>query len=83
MLWGMAIALVLYGIACFGCGAVSFLLGVVSLAVFLWAMLIDCLKRPFLEGETRRLLYAALIVALVPAGAVLYYFRVVRPGARA
>ncbi|HEY9897862.1 MAG TPA: hypothetical protein V6D00_01660 [Pantanalinema sp.] len=95
LLWGAAIALFLYGIAffglatgrlgveaSFGCGVVAFLLGVSSLVAFLWAMLLDCLGRPFQEGESRRLLYAALIVGLVPAGAVLYYFRVVRPGAR-
>ncbi|MBO9542668.1 hypothetical protein J7643_18930 [bacterium] len=95
LLWGVGIAVLLYGIAffglmtgrlgvdpAFGCGVVAFLVGVGSLAVFLWAMLLDCLRRPFDEGETRRLLYAALIVGLVPVGALLYYFRVVRPGAR-
>lgn len=96
LLGGVALALVLYGIACvgltmgwlgvepaFGCGVAAFLVGFVSLVAFLWAMLLDCLKRPFREGEGRRLLYAALIVGLVPVGALLYYFQVVRPEGRA
>lgn len=96
LLGGVAIALVLYGLAffglatgwlgvepAFGWGVAAFLVGVFSLVAFLWAMLLDCLRRPFHEGETRRLLYAALIVGLVPVGALLYYFQVVRPGARA
>lgn len=95
LLWAMAIALILYGVAffglasgrlgveaAFGCGAVSFVLGVAALVAFLWAMLLDCLGRSFAEGEARRLLYAALIVGLGPAGAVVYYLRVVRPGGR-
>lgn len=61
----------------FGLSALSLVLGIAVVGIFIWAMLLDCLRRPF-PNETERLLYTALIILLVPIGALVYYARVVR-----
>lgn len=65
----------------FELSAVAFVLGILCLVTFVWAMLLDCLKRPFGPGDGRRAIYVGLIVFLVPLGALFYYWSVVRPAA--
>ena len=92
LLAGIAVATALYAVAfaglvagrlgadaAFGLGAVALVIGAGCLGGFMWTLLFDALKRPFPEGEATRALYIALIVVLVPLGAILYYFTVARP----
>lgn len=92
LLVGMLLAMLLYAVAAaglvtgrlgtdlaFGLSAVALVLGVACLGGFLWTLLFDALGRPFPQGEATRLLYVALIVLLVPMGAIVYYFTVARP----
>lgn len=89
---GMVVAAVLYAFSfgglvsghlgtdgAFGLSAIALVLGAVSAGIFLWAMLLDCLRRPFARGETTRALYVGLILLLGPVGALVYYWTVVRP----
>lgn len=91
---GWVLALLLYALAlggwasgrmgvdgAFGLSALAFVLGLLCLVMFVWAMLIDCLNRPFDPGDVRRAIYVGLIVFLVPLGALFYYWSVVRPAA--
>jgi hypothetical protein len=66
----------------FNLGVDGFLLAAVSWASFLWAMVLDCLRRSWPDGATR-LTYLSLILLVVPAGAILYYLTVARRGGAA
>lgn len=91
LLLGVGLATLLYVVAfaglvsgrlgtdpAFGLSAVALVLGVASLGGFMWAQLLDVLRRPF-PAEATRLGYLVLILLLVPAGAIVYYVTVVRP----
>lgn len=62
----------------FGLSAIALVLGAACLGGFLWTLLFDALKRPFAR-ESTRWVYLALIVLLVPVGAIVYYLTVARP----
>lgn len=62
----------------FGLSAVALVIGVGCLGGFLWSLVCDVLRRPF-SAEVTRALYLALIVLVVPLGAILYYVTVARP----
>jgi len=91
LLIGIGMAAALYGVAfaglvsgrlgtegAFGLSAIALVMGAGCLGGFLWTLLVDALKRPFPQ-EATRVLYLALIVLLVPMGAIVYYVTVARP----
>lgn len=91
LLLGIGLALALYGVAfaglvsgrlgtdpAFGLSALALVIGAACLGGFLWAQVWDVLRRPF-AAEATRALYLALIVLVVPVGAIVYYVAVARP----